>query len=77
MNAVTVKDQVTIPRPVRDALPIGPGSLVEFAMNQDGQVVLRKAGPEQPRPHPFYRVVGSAGPGMTTDEIMALPRGDD
>jgi antitoxin PrlF len=77
MNAVTVKGQVTIPKPVRDALDIGPGSLVEFVMNPDGQVVLRKADPEQPRPHPFDRVVGSAGPGMSTDEIMALRRGDD
>ena len=77
MNAVTVKGQVTIPKPVRDALDIGPGSLVEFVMNPDGQVVLRKAGAEQPCPHPFDRVVGSAGPGMSTDEIMALLRGDD
>jgi antitoxin PrlF len=48
MNAVTVKGQVTIPKPIREALAIGPGSLVEFAMNQDGQVVLRKAGPNNP-----------------------------
>jgi AbrB family looped-hinge helix DNA binding protein len=77
MNAVTVKGQVTIPKPIRDRLDIGPGSLVEFVMNPDGQIVLRKAGVEEPRPHPFDRVVGSAGPGMGTDEIMALLRGDD
>jgi AbrB family looped-hinge helix DNA binding protein len=77
MNAVTVKGQVTIPKPIRDQLDIRPGSLVEFVMNPDGQIVLRKAGVEEPRPHPFDRVVGSAGPGMSTDEIMALLRGDD
>jgi antitoxin PrlF len=77
MNAVTSKGQVTIPKAVREALDIGPGSLVEFVMNEDGQVVLRKAGPQHSDPHPFDRVVGSAGPGMSTDEIMALMRGDD
>jgi AbrB family looped-hinge helix DNA binding protein len=77
VSAVTVKGQVTIPKPIRDALDIHPGSLVEFTMNRDGEVVLRKAGTEKPAPHKFDRVIGSAGPGMSTDEIMALLRGDD
>jgi AbrB family looped-hinge helix DNA binding protein len=77
VNAVTGKGQVTIPRPIRDQLDIGPGSLVEFLMNRYGEIVLRKAGAEQPRPLPFDRVVGSAGPSMSTDEIMALLPSDD
>jgi antitoxin PrlF len=77
MNAVTVKGQVTIPKPVRDALDIHPGSLVEFVMNKDGQIVLRKAGVNDPAPHPFDHLVGSLGPGMTADELMALTRGED
>jgi AbrB family looped-hinge helix DNA binding protein len=77
MNAVTVKGQVTIPKAIRDALDIHPGNLVEFTMNQDGEIVLRKAGSDKAVPHPFDRVVGIAGPGMSTDEIMALLRGDD
>ncbi len=77
MNAVTVKGQVTIPKPVRDALDIHPGSLVEFTMNRDGEVVLRRAATETPAPSRFERFQGCAGPGMSTDEIMALMRGDD
>jgi AbrB family looped-hinge helix DNA binding protein len=77
MNAVTSKGQVTIPKPIRDALDIGPGSQVEFVVNREGQIVLRKAGAGQATPHRFDRVVGSAGPGMSTDELMALLRGDD
>ncbi|MEA2740802.1 MAG: antitoxin PrlF [Acetobacteraceae bacterium] len=77
MTAVTSKGQVTIPKPIRDALNIGPGSLVEFVMDPDGRIVLRRADAEQPTPHRFDRVVGSAGPGMSTDEIMALLRGED
>jgi antitoxin PrlF len=74
MNAVTVKGQVTIPKPIRDALDIHPGSLVEFVMNDAGQIVLRKV---DPVPHPFDRLVGSLGSGMTTEDLMALTRGED
>jgi AbrB family looped-hinge helix DNA binding protein len=77
MNTVTVKGQVTIPKPVRDALGIHPGSQVEFVMNQAGEIVLRKVGAEQPATHRFDRFRGSAGPGLSTDEIMALTRGED
>ena len=77
MNAVTVKGQVTIPKPIRDALGIHPGSKVEFTIKRDGDIVLRKADAEHPAPSRFDRFVGSAGPGMSTDEIMALLRGDD
>ncbi len=77
MPTVTVKGQVTIPKRIRDALGIGPGSLVEFVMSNDGQIVLRKAGSEGPAFPQFDRLVGSLGPDMTTDEIMALLRGED
>ena len=52
---VTVKGQVTIPKPIRDRLGLTPGSKVDFEVVADGQVVLRKAeaaacdtGPFQP-----------------------------
>ena len=81
MSTVTVKGQVTIPKPIREVLDIRPGSAVDFIMGPAGDVVLRKAGAaagagERPIPR-FDRAVGSAGPGMTTDEIMALLRGDN
>ena len=79
MSTVTVKGQVTIPKPIREMLDIHPGSAVDFIMGPAGDVVLRKAGAaagERTIPR-FDRAVGSAGPGMTTDEIMALLRGDN
>jgi antitoxin PrlF len=77
MNAVTVKGQVTIPKAIRDALDIRPGSLVEFTVNGAGEIVLRKADAGQAAPHRFDRLVGILGSGMTTDEVMALTRGED
>lgn len=38
---VTVKGQVTIPKPIRDKLGIVPGSEVEF-VEEDSAVVLKK-----------------------------------
>lgn len=74
-TTVTRKGQVTIPKPVRDYLGIGPGSQVEFHRNSQGNVVLEKAdGPRQPSR--FAKARGSAGPGLTTDELMAMLRGE-
>jgi AbrB family looped-hinge helix DNA binding protein len=78
MNAVTAKGQVTIPKPIRDLLGIGPGSKVEFVMDDAGQIVVRKAdGPMQaPATSRFSRFLGAVKSEMTTDEIMALTRGE-
>jgi antitoxin PrlF len=78
MMAVTVasKGQVTIPKPVRDHLGIGPGSQVAFRRADDGSIIIEKADGTQQRSR-FAKVIGSAGPGPSTDEIMALLRGDD
>ncbi|TIU31587.1 MAG: AbrB/MazE/SpoVT family DNA-binding domain-containing protein, partial [Mesorhizobium sp.] len=37
-TTVTAKGQVTIPKPVRDLLGIGPGSKVDFRRAADGSV---------------------------------------
>ena len=72
---VTSKGQVTIPKPVRDHLGIGPGSEVRFRRAADGSIVIERAdGTTQPSR--FAKLVGSAGPGMTTDELMELLRGE-
>jgi antitoxin PrlF len=75
-SRVTRKGQVTIPKGVREHLGIGPGSVVEFKLADDGQIVLIKAG-AKPEPSRFERVRGTATVKMTTDEIMAMLRGDD
>lgn len=76
-TTVTSKGQVTIPKPVRDRLNIKPGSAVDFVLADDGSVVLVKAGKKTVAPKSrFDHIVGSATVNMTTDEIMALMRGD-
>ena len=75
-NAVTSKGQVTIPKPVRDRLGIVTGSIVDFELAPDGRVVLVKVGGKPPVSR-FEALRGFAGPGLSTDEIMALTRGDE
>ena len=73
---VTRKGQITIPKRIRDYLGIEPGSLVEFDVTQDGRIVLFNQD-AAPRPSRFERIRGTATVKLTTDEIMALTRGDD
>ena len=75
-TTVTSKGQVTIPKPVRDHLGIVPGSQVAFRRAADGSIVIEKADGTQ-QPSRFDKVIGSAGPGPSTDEIMALLRGNE
>jgi AbrB family looped-hinge helix DNA binding protein len=74
-TTVTSKGQVTIPKPVRDHLGIGPGSKVSFRRANDGSIIIERADGTRP-PSRFAKLVGSAGPGPTTDELMKLLRGD-
>jgi AbrB family looped-hinge helix DNA binding protein len=71
---VTKKGQVTIPKPVRDRLGIGPGTRVEFELAKDGRALLRRVGKRQTKPTRFERMRGTATAGLTTDEIMKLTR---
>ena len=74
-TTVTSKGQVTIPKPVRDYLGIEPGSEVNFRRADDGSIIIEKADGTRPQSR-FAKAVGSAGPGLTTDELMQLLRGD-
>ncbi|AVA23446.1 AbrB/MazE/SpoVT family DNA-binding domain-containing protein [Rhizobium sp. LEGMi198b] len=75
-TTVTAKGQVTIPKAVRDKLGIGPGSQIDFRRAADGSIVLVpvETGRQISR---FAKFRGHAGKGLSTDEIMALTRGDD
>jgi antitoxin PrlF len=74
-TTVTSKGQVTIPKAVRDRLGIVPGSRVAFELADDGRIVLAKIDGAAPVSR-FASLRGVAGPGLSTDEIMALTRGD-
>ena len=69
---VTSKGQVTIPKNIREQLGILPNSEVEF-VTENGRVYLIKGESED---SPFRRLRGAGSVQMTTDEIMALTRGE-
>jgi antitoxin PrlF len=75
MTTLTSKGQVTIPKPVRDRLGVKPGDEVTFEMAPDGRVTVSKAR-TKPKRSRFAALLGHAGKGMTTDQIMALTRSE-
>jgi AbrB family looped-hinge helix DNA binding protein len=74
-TTVTSKGQVTIPKHVRDLLGIGPGSQIDFERAPDGRIVMVKV-EKKARQTRFARLRGHAGKGLSTDEIMAMTRGE-
>ncbi len=76
-TTLTTKGQVTIPKHIRDALNLKPGCRVDFAVNQDGEVVIQKAD-EKPtnKRDRFEASRGKAEVKWRTDELMALLRGE-
>ena len=74
MATVTSKGQITLPKWVREALGLRPGSQIEFEAGPDG-IVLRKRIPDAV----FDRWQGylrDRMPGVTTDEWMVELRGE-
>ncbi|WP_062204448.1 AbrB/MazE/SpoVT family DNA-binding domain-containing protein [Aureimonas sp. AU12] len=79
---VTEKGQVTIPKPIRDKLGIGPGSEVEFVERGEAVEVVAKRldeTPQQRRERLQRHLDQMRGTidlgGMTTDEFMDSLRG--
>lgn len=77
-TTITVKGQVTIPKHIRDALKLAPGSQVEFAVENE-KVVLFKAGARRngAKKDRFARARGAADVKWRTAELMELLRGGD
>jgi AbrB family looped-hinge helix DNA binding protein len=82
---VTSKGQVTIPKDVRDALGIAPGTDVGF-QEEDGKIILinKDGQTEESRGERLVRLLVEFGDrmrregklsGLTTDEIMEMTRG--
>ena len=75
MSKLTAKCQVTIPKRVRDLLGLKPGSDVAFEVAVDGKIYLV---PEHEPPKSVFATLrGSAKLALSTDEIMALSRGEE
>jgi AbrB family looped-hinge helix DNA binding protein len=75
-TTVTRKGQVTVPKQIRDALGINPGTQVAFEVNKDGEVVLRKARQTKVKSDRFEAARGRADVKYRTDDLMALLRGE-
>jgi len=80
-TTLTSKGQVTIPKRIRDAMHLVPGTPVEFSVNAAGEVVLHPARPAggalNPTRDRFDAVRGRADVHWRTDELMKLLRTDD
>jgi len=76
-TTMTTKGQVTVPKAVRDYLGLKAGSAVTFERLTSGEVVLCPAKrPPKARRSLFAKLRGRASQRMSTEEIMALTRGD-
>jgi antitoxin PrlF len=76
---LTSKGQVTIPKRIRDALNLAPGSAIEFFVGRDGDIVLRRANGPQKKAHGkdrFESARGTADIKWRTNDLMQLLRGD-
>jgi AbrB family looped-hinge helix DNA binding protein len=77
---ITVKGQVTIPLALRERFGLRPGTEVEFVAGEAGlHVRPRKSGRQATSAFDRWlaKAAGSAKPGMTTNQIMTLTRGED
>lgn len=75
---MTTKGQVTIPQSIRDQLGLLAWVEVEFEVDGDSVRVRRKRGASGrgARLLATMRNAPRPKPGMTTDQLMALTRGD-
>lgn len=78
-TTLTVKGQVTIPKHIRDAVGLTPGTRVEFVIDDRGNVVIEKADRVRATDiqDRFSAAIGKATIPWRSDELMRLLRGDD
>ena len=80
-TTVTVKGQVTLPKAVREAAGIRPGDRVEVRARAEGGVVVERAarGEDADAYLRALEAVSRRRPikGASTEEIMAITRGED
>ena len=76
-TTVTVKGQVTIPKQIRDALGLVPGTRLDFAVNCQGEVVLHQIDQvNSQKMDRFEAARGKADIKWRTEELMALLRSE-
>ncbi len=77
---ITAKGQVTIPQALRNRYRLRPGTQVDFVPEENGLHLV----PHKARKHSdadvdawLANAAGSASTVQTTDELMAITRGED
>jgi antitoxin PrlF len=75
MTTMTSKGQVTIPKRMREALGLKPGSKVAFEYQGEGKALIHREG--KPPVSRFAKLRGSLKSDLTTDQIIAMTRGED
>jgi len=75
---ITSKGQVTIPQAIREKLGLLPETEVEFAVEGNAVKIVRaKKSKKLSRGERIVRRIQGSGTGkLTTDEIMAMTRGE-
>jgi AbrB family looped-hinge helix DNA binding protein len=82
-TTLTSKGQATIPKHIRERLGLKPGSRLVFDVNEGGELVLRPVDDSVMRAHreELERALANIKVDIpwngTTDEYMALLRGED
>lgn len=78
LTTLTSKGQVTIPKHIRDAMRLEPGSQVEFALNAAREIVIIPATKKTKRKQVdrFEAARGTATIKWRTDDLMKLLRDD-
>lgn len=73
---LTSKGQVTIPQEIRERLGLLPLCEVEFDIVGDSVRIRKKRGAKSRGQMVLEAMRKAPKPGMTTDELMALTRGE-
>jgi AbrB family looped-hinge helix DNA binding protein len=73
---ITVKGQVTIPQEIRERHGLLPGTEVEFVDDGEEVRLVKAEGGRRRGRALVERMRGRADTRLSTDEIMALTRGD-
>lgn len=78
-TTVTVKGQVTLPKDVREAAGIRPGDRVEVRARAEGGVVIERSSRDAGAYLRRLEDISRRRPikDRTTEEIMAMTRGED
>lgn len=74
---ITTKGQVTIPVEIREQLNMQPGGEVEFVIEGNAVKIIPVKGSSLRGRRIVERLRGKGSVRMTTDEIMALTRGEE